>query len=139
MDNYNNAILSKNCSSALKYFDKILQVEPVSAYQILGMQYQNGICRKQSNQKAIEAYQAIPFDKLDSLYAIQLKHLLFLQSETVEQQKESLEGIREIFYDFLLMVNSGQELEKLITQQFKNHPAFLKVLKNELFFLKKNR
>ncbi|NVJ93775.1 MAG: sel1 repeat family protein, partial [Methylocystaceae bacterium] len=72
----------------------------------------------------------------DSMFALNLAHLLFTKAQTPIEKKEALSGVRDILLDHITLVETGYELEKYIGILYPNSPAFLSALSSEFDFFK---
>lgn len=131
---FTKAHRNNDCQEFFKLLDKLIIIDPDKAYIEKAYSYEKGKCFPINVDKAIRAYQMVPTDRLDSMFALNLTHLLFMKAKNSTERKNVLSEVRPILFDEMVTVRSAEELEKYLDVLYQNSPDFLSALETHLSF-----
>jgi len=131
---YSKAYMGKDCKTALNLLERLIRIDPEKAYIEKAFDHEKGRCLTINADKAIEAYQMVPKEKMDSMFALNLTHLLYMKAQSDQEKQQALSDVRDLLFDHIMLVSTAKELEKYVGMLFPKSPAFLLALRKEFDF-----
>ncbi|NVJ90461.1 MAG: hypothetical protein HWE34_02330, partial [Methylocystaceae bacterium] len=135
-NDFNKTIMKNDCKASLVKLEHLIKIDPNMAYAQKAFLYEKGHCLPRDIDKAIQNYQMVPKEKIDSMFALNLAHLLFTKAQTPKEKNEALSGVRDILLKEIPIVKTSAKLEDYLKILYPNSPDFLSALEGEFAYIK---